>query len=261
MHQEFQGKRLRPMMGTWVAIEARVPVSSDPAQALEAALEAAIRAVERVDLLMHPTRAGSDLERISGAKPGAATRVDPWTFAVLQQSARLNLQTHGLFDPCLARASGRMPDIVLSEPDVVVCHAPVAVDLGGIAKGFAVDKAVEILRAHGCTAGLVNAGGDLRVFGGSLQTIHIRNPANEAIQVELVDAALAVSAARNSTSPTGHIGYYLGTIGATVEGRQVAIAAPQAMVADALCKCAIVCAPAMLSGLLQRYAARLLHHW
>jgi FAD:protein FMN transferase len=241
-------------MGTWVAIEARARLAAD----LESALQSAMSAVERIDLLMHPERAGSDLVRISGAKPGAPTIVDPWTFAVLTQSAQLNLQTHGLFDPCLAREQGRMPDIFLREPDIVICNAPVAIDLGGIAKGFAIDRAIEALQAR-CTSGLVNAGGDLRVFGAAPQLIEVRTASNEAAQFELVDSALAASAPRSAASPSGHLGFYLGTTGAPIKGRQVVVVAPQAMVADALCKCVLACAPAMLGALLKQHSARLLH--
>jgi thiamine biosynthesis lipoprotein len=176
---------------------------------------------------------------------------------VLRQSAELNLQTQGRFDPCIARESGRMSNIVLHEPDTVVCNASVAIDLGGIAKGFAIDRAIEALQEYGCTSGLVNAGGDLRVFGTRPQTILVRTSARDAVQVELVDAALAASGPRSSTSPSGHLGHYLGTTGASLEGRWVAIVAPQAMIADALCKCVLTCAPSMLGSLLQRYAARL----
>jgi FAD:protein FMN transferase len=241
-------------MGTWVAIEAQASQASD----LDIALESAMSQVDRVDRLMHPTRHGSDLARISGANPGEPTVVDPWTFAVLRQAAQLNLQTGGLFDPCLASRVGRMPDLVLREPGIVECKAPLAVDLGGIAKGFAIDRAVEALLAHECVYGLVNAGGDLRVFG-TPHAIQVRTSSTEVLQVELVDAALAASAPRSTASPSGHLGYYLGTTGETIEGRQVAIVAPQAMVADALCKCVMFCPPAVLSTLLERYGARLLH--
>ena len=243
-------------MGTWVAIEARAPGDTD----LEAALQSAIHAVERVDLLMHPTLAGSDLERITSARPGMETMVDPWTFVVLRQCARLNLQTNGLFDPCLGREPGRMPDILLREPDTVICNRPVAIDLGGIAKGFSIDRAIEALQAHGCISGLVNAGGDLRVFGITPQSIQVRTAAQETVQVDLVNSALAASGPRNSSSPSGHLGFYLGTTGAETSGRQVVIVSPQAMAADALCKCAMLCAPATLSALLQQYDARLLRH-
>ena len=56
----------------------------------------------------------------------------------------------------------------------VVLRAAVALDLGGIAEGFAVDKAVEALRAGGAIAGLVNAGGDMRIFGSRPEPVWTR---------------------------------------------------------------------------------------
>ncbi len=49
-------------------------------------------------------------------------------------------------------------------------------DLGGIAKGFAVDRAVKILKCAGRHAGIVNAGGDLRVFGLESELVHFAIP-------------------------------------------------------------------------------------
>lgn len=63
------------------------------------------------------------------------------------------------------------------------------IDLGGIAKGFAVDCAVNCLRAHGASAGLVNAGGDLRAFGMITWRIHVRHPANPGRLVPFADLA------------------------------------------------------------------------
>jgi len=54
----------------------------------------------------------------------------------------------------------------------------VCLDLGGIAKGFAVDKAVEVLKSNGITSASVNAGGDLRVFGSLPKPVQIRDPKN-----------------------------------------------------------------------------------
>jgi thiamine biosynthesis lipoprotein len=53
-----------------------------------------------------------------------------------------------------------------------------SINLNGIAKGYAVDKAVEVLENFGITNGLVNAGGDLRLFGDAPALIYIRNPIN-----------------------------------------------------------------------------------
>lgn len=73
-----------------------------------------------------------------------------------------------------------------------------AIDLGGIAKGYAVDQAVASLRASGVTSGLVNAGGDLRAFGPRSWPIELQHPvvtARTRPLVRLRDAALASSVA------------------------------------------------------------------
>jgi len=73
------------------------------------------------------------------------------------------------------------------------------VDLGGIAKGFAVDRAVETLRRHEVTEGLVNAGGDISTFGARSHAVDIRDPrqpGHPMCHVALHNAALASSAGR-----------------------------------------------------------------
>jgi thiamine biosynthesis lipoprotein len=73
---------------------------------------------------------------------------------------------------------------------------PLCLDLGGVAKGFAVDLAINILQSAGAPSGSVNAGGDLRVFGSEAQMIHIRNPANPCKLIHLGninEAAIATS--------------------------------------------------------------------
>jgi thiamine biosynthesis lipoprotein len=73
----------------------------------------------------------------------------------------------------------------------------VQIDLGGIAKGFAVDRAVEALQKSGVKNGIVNAGGDARVFGHQMHEFHLRRPACPTIAagiVRLRDRAIATSA-------------------------------------------------------------------
>jgi len=75
----------------------------------------------------------------------------------------------------------------------------VTIDLGGIAKGFAVDRAIAALRRHGMPEGLVNAGGDVAAFGSRGHAVDIRNPRQAGrpmCQVALRNAALASSAGR-----------------------------------------------------------------
>ncbi len=78
----------------------------------------------------------------------------------------------------------------------MVLTRPLAITLDGIAKGYAVDQAVVALRAAGATEGLVNAGGDLRVFGDELQQIHVRHPGSPGKLIAIgsvKDAAVASS--------------------------------------------------------------------
>jgi thiamine biosynthesis lipoprotein len=88
---------------------------------------------------------------------------------------------------------------LLPENRVLFGNPAVKIDLGGIAKGFAVDRAVEALQRHGVTDGLVNAGGDLRIFGPRSHLIDIRDPRQPErtlFRVTLANGALASSAGR-----------------------------------------------------------------
>lgn len=209
---------------------------------------------------MRPLTVGSDVWRISAAAPGDVVRVDSWTFAVLEVAQQFHRESGGMFDPCRPIRSGRLGDLELLAPDGVVCRAPVALDLGGIAKGFAVDRAIDALKRHGCTRGVVNAGGDLRCFGPAPFRVLLRPPKSggeEALRLDLADCALAVSADRSETSPSEHVGYYVGTTGEPAEGRWTAVTAPDAVVADAMCKCAMLGPSHMVSELLRVHGARL----
>ena len=76
---------------------------------------------------------------------------------------------------------------------------PLWIDLGGIAKGYAVDCAVAQLWAQGASRGCVNAGGDLRVLGSEPTRIYLRTEsvADGALPVvELADGSLASSSGR-----------------------------------------------------------------
>jgi len=242
--------RLRLLMGTFIAVEA----TSYDAAAASKAIDAAFAVMRRVERHMHPAQADSDLSMLGNAAVGEGIAVDPWTCEVLSLARAMHDGSGGLFDPCLASSPGRMPDLEILTSNIV-CRARVEIDLGGIAKGFAVDVAIDELRRQGCESGLVNAGGDLRVFGPEPRTIELRMPGGASV-VELLDAALAVSSPRSADSPPGHRGFYAGDSGRMIEGRDVAIIAPTAAVADALCKCAMLCDAAPLAKLLARFGAR-----
>lgn len=231
--------RLRIALGTFVAIEA---VAGSEAAA-QRAVEDAFAALGTVGRLMHPTRPGSDLAAIAAAAPGDCVRVHPWSWEVLRLSRRLWDASAGLFDPCLASAPGRMSDLDLLDGEGVVPRKRTHIDAGGIAKGFAVDRAIEILRASGCAAGLVNAGGDLAVFG-AVRRILCRGPAGSHCALELDEAAVATSCTGESRRPVEHRGHYHGIDRRRTVSGSATVVAGSAAVADALTKWALIAEPA-----------------
>jgi len=204
-------RRSRPLLGTIIEIR----VNGIAADAADRAIDAGFVAIERVAALMSVHVADSELSRLNRTAHVRPVQVDPWTYDVLVAAQRFAAATDGLFDctvaPILAAhgflpsaaasaadASARWRDVRLLPGGRVAFQRPLALDLGGIAKGFAVDRAVDALRASGVPAGAVNAGGDLRVFGGCAEPIHVRHPGDPTRLVALGwldDGAIATSAA------------------------------------------------------------------
>ncbi len=246
-------RRMTVGLGTFVSIEVHGP----PAVEGAAALDAACAALDRVESLMHPARAGSDIAALAAQPPGELLRVHPWTFEVMTLARHVSVASGGRFDPCVPELAGRFADLDFIPGDGLCRRrADLAVDLGGIAKGFAIDRAVEALQRAGCVAGQVNVGGDLRVFGPDQATVAIRVDRRIAGSVMLRDRALAVSAPRSDHSPSEHRGFYCALTGAVVAGRNVAIVAPTAAVADALTKCALLCESEHFARLLTEFDAQ-----
>jgi FAD:protein FMN transferase len=250
-------KRLRISLGTLVAVEA----TNSSAAAAESAVEAAFAAISGVDQRMHPRNAHSDLARINNAPLHAPIQVHPSVGELLNLAKRINRLTDCVFDPCLPTRAGRLGDIEISS-DEVVCRAPVALDFGGFAKGYAVDCAIEALQRCGCSAGLVNAGGDLRVFGSRTEPVLLRGAAGELTSVDLTDAALAVSDADSQRRPPEHQGYYVRdhadprSAAGVLVASYAAVIAKQAVIADALAKCVLLCPKPTADRALQEFNAR-----
>lgn len=250
-------RRMRMGLGTWVVIEAGGCSAACTLQALEDAF-ARIRHVEEC---MHPEREGSDLLRLRQAPAGSAVAIDPGTWAVLHFAQQLFELSGGVFDPCLSHSAGRLCDLELSpaaDTPWARPHAPLHIDCGGIAKGYAVDCALDALRAAGCTSGLVNAGGDLRVYGPQPQALLLRRADGSCVPCELHEAALAVSDLDAANRPSEHRGYYVRATGAASPRRYAAVRAPAAMVADALTKCVVLCAAPLAQAVVQALSAEIL---
>jgi FAD:protein FMN transferase len=225
--------RLRIGMGTLIAISA----AADSAQRELAGIDAAFAAFEQVAKLMHPTRSGSDLAAVHQTKLGTPLAVHAWTWEVLALSLRLNRLSKEMFDPCLPDSAGRFSDLELRAPHSVIAHRPLSIDLGGIAKGYAIDRALIALRAAGCRSALVNAGGDMAVFGNRSRPVIIKRQDLSYRVIELKNAALATSDVCNASRPAEHRGYYHGATRRPLKLGSVSIRAASAAVADGLTKC------------------------
>jgi FAD:protein FMN transferase len=241
-------------MGTWVAIEASAPTGPRTV----AGIEAAYRAIAEVEGQLHPRRAGSELERINSAALQTRVPIADSTWRVLKLAQAVHALSDGTFDPCLPSHRGRLSDLTLSPPGAgapwALCRMPLALDLGGIAKGYAIDRAIEALRTAGCTSGLVNAGGDLRVCGRS-QSVLLRHADGTCVPFTLTDQALAASDVDTRERPAEHQGYYRRSGIACPALRYAAVVASSAAVADALTKCVLL-ADARATRTLRAFHAR-----
>jgi thiamine biosynthesis lipoprotein len=136
------------------------------------------------------------------------------------------------------------------------------IDLGGIAKGFAVDQAIYALRRGGCTEAVVNVGGDLRRFGPEPRVVHLRRRASVVPLAELRCGAVATSSPH--AERPGHLAQPIGCI---IDPRRrrpwdglgsVTVAARSCVLADALTKVAALAGP-VCQPLLARFGAQA--HW
>ncbi len=205
-------RRAQPWLGTLV--EVSLPTG------YEALFDAAFDAIAQVQRLMSVFDRHSDIARFNAASAGAAVPIDPRTAAVLRLARAVEQRSHGSFDISVGSGRGwRVAGCTLHKLD-----ATTRLDLGGLAKGAAVDRAIDTLRRAGVGAAAVNAGGDLRCFGSLELPIRLRDEQHGGTRdfAALRDGAFATS--RRALAG-----------GAGVE-RHVSVAAPRAAWADALTK-------------------------
>jgi len=238
-------KRVRPLMGTFVEITLH---GRGGLRRLHACASAGFAAIEAVDRTMSFHRTDSGLSRLNRTKPGVW--VDPGlaTLGVLQACNRLWRISSGAFDPRVAKASARAPVRVRGSKATL---ADAALDLGGIAKGFAVDRAVARMRRWRGIRGVVNAGGDLRVWGG---------PARVSIRVGAGSRRCTLDEAAVATSTVGmrsDVRHRRMPSGEPLSGaKTAAIFAPSCLKADALTKVVLAAPPHIADRCLRRLGGR-----
>lgn len=220
--QLVEVKTSRIVMGTVVNIRC---LAADSSRAKEAADEAFAR-IEEIDRLMSTYKEESEVTRLNLAAGISPLKVSPDTYQVLARSREFSRVTQGAFDITVgpfdklwkkAAEEGKPPSPELlaqtksvvgsggiklfpEQGTVLLDRSGMEIDLGGIAKGYAVDEALRALKSRGVENALIDAGGDIYCLGrnrkGTPWRVAIKDPlgSGEFLGVlHLEDKAVATS--------------------------------------------------------------------
>ena len=223
----------RLSMACVYAIEAYGP----DAAALPRIVDEAFDEVDRVDRLMSHYKADSPLSRLNREAAGRPVKVEPELFDFIADAMRYNRESGGAFDitvgplmkawgffrgegPLAGRRRARRrpasrrkhaPHTEFRERTVAFDEPGVEIDLGGIAKGYAVDRVVALLKRWQIAAALVSAGGST-IYGlgappgRDAWDVMIQDPINPrktALTVTLKDRALSVAGSSEKSFEAG----------------------------------------------------------
>jgi thiamine biosynthesis lipoprotein len=250
-------RRAQPWLGTLVEITIADPLGNAE---LLSCFNHAFAAVADVHRLMSFHDPASDVSRINAAAIGEWVGIHAHTHEVIRCALAMAAASGGVFDVTCApklvewgylpAPAGALPEHVPGRPALILQGGyriaktnSAWIDLGGIAKGYAVDLAIETLRQSGIRSACVNAGGDLRAYGGIAYAVAIRHPEyphEAAVQTSVCDDALATSGtyfSRRRVKGRACSALVDGSNGRPIiAGFSASVRAPTCMLADTLTK-------------------------
>lgn len=212
-------RRTEAIMGTRVYVE----VWDENAAHGEASIDAVMSEMHRIDDLMSHYKPDSQLSRINAHAAEGPVVVDAELFDLIRRSTHFSEITRGAFDityasvgylydyrahvhPSEAQIKAALPGVNwrnlqfdAAAHSVRFERPGMRIDLGGIGKGYAVDRGIELLRQRGVARALVTAGGDSRIIGdrfGRPWLVAIRHPDDPekvVTRIPLSDAAISTS--------------------------------------------------------------------
>jgi thiamine biosynthesis lipoprotein len=207
------------IMGTSITVELRCE-DAVPCKALS---DAVMQEMHRIDDLMSTYKPESELSRVNARAAQEPVRVSRELLQLVTRALEFSTLTHGAFDityasvgryydyrqgkkPTQEQLARALPAIdyhyVKVDPEhgtITFTRPGVRIDLGGIAKGYAVDRSIAILLHAGISQALVSAGGDTRVIGerwGRAWNVGIRDPRDRegvVAMIPLQDLAISTS--------------------------------------------------------------------
>jgi thiamine biosynthesis lipoprotein len=266
-------KRTDAIMGTSIYVE----VWSDDAAKGEAAIDAVMAEMRRIDDLMSHYKPESQLSQINARAAQEPVQVDAELFDLIKLSTHYSIITEGAFDityasvghlydyphhvkPTEEQIKAALPGVnwrnMLLDPvhhTVRFEHPGMRIDLGGIGKGYAVDRCIAILQARGFQHALVNAGGDSRIIGdrmGRPWVVGIRNPDDKnkvVTRIPIVNSAMSTSGDYERYFDEGGVRYHHiidpRTGHSASKVRSATILGPTATETDGMSKTAFVLGP------------------
>jgi len=212
-------QRTEAIMGTRCYVE----LWADDPDKGNAAIDAVMAELRRIDDLMSHYKPESQLSQINRYGNERAVQVDKELYDLIKLSTHYSEITDGAFDityasvgylynypehihPTEEQIKAALPavnwrNLIFDEEhhSVRFGHPGMRIDLGGIGKGYAVDRGIDILKARGVQRALVTAGGDSRIIGdrmGRPWLVAIRHPDNPSkvvTRIPLSDSAVSTS--------------------------------------------------------------------
>ena len=275
-----QVKRARPLLGTLVAIR----LQGLPVAEAHRAIGCGFAQISKIHSLMSSHERSSDVSQLNRTAHRKPVAVHSHTFEVLRRAISLASDSKGVFDPSIGGQLvdwGHLPapdfskapdpkaswrDIELMSGDRVRFHRRLWIDLGGIAKGYAVDRGIAAIGHHSEVQCCVNAGGDLRVRGPAAERVRLKvQPAGNTIPVlEIKNGSVASSSGyglgrrREGRAAGPHLhGVRRRAVGAR---SFVTVLAEDCIIADALTKIVLAKGPRADAFLRRQGAAAYLHN-
>lgn len=250
-------RRNQPLLGTYVEIWIEELNEKNVQQNFfyQEICNVVFHEIKKVQDLMSIHAAESEiskLNRLSKADKKFERKIHPWTYEVLLIAKKICEETDGLFDCGIGQYAKHqnsqkwdelgIRSIEFLDTHHIMIQGPIRFDLGGIAKGYAVDRGIEILKNFGIENASINAGGDMRVIGKNHHAVYLKESdfGNAYIYLgDLNDGAIATSSTRfGRTTKKGGMSYLINprTRKCIEDDLSYSIIAPTCVVADCLTK-------------------------
>ena len=219
-HADWVRRVTDGIMGTRITVELW---AEDPAKA-DQAIDAVLAEMRHIDDSMSTYKPTSEVSQVNDKAANGPMHISKELFDLLTTAKEYSVITDGAFDITYASVGylydfrkHQRPDeeqiakalpaidyrhVILDSKDQTVYFSQkgVRIDLGGIAKGYSVDRGIDVLKSLGYTRAYVGAGGDSRIIGdrfGKPWVVGIRDPrkgeGNVIARIPLIDAAISTS--------------------------------------------------------------------